>query len=166
MGGDLPIHISLIVYCYDEYTTNIESFTDCKKQISGKLHYDDVVFMFISHISNVIFFFANYFINNDKMLREKYRYIITSLKHLNMVLYMLAILFLQHKVYLDAVHPEDIIEFCPEEGKDIKKLVEFIDDLKAYRIFETYVFYSQIISMLFYIFYCRVFKALKNMFNP
>ena len=88
MGGAIPIHIAMLVYCLDEYSTNTSFFSSCRSTNFVQLNYDDVIYMMISHALCIIFKLTQLSIKGDK-----FQYLKLSLKHLNLTIYMLAILF-------------------------------------------------------------------------
>ena len=94
MGGSLPISVAMFIYSIDELTSNTEHFNKCRSKFS-KLHYEDIVYMMISHLLNIAFLLAKFMLNKDD---NKYCWL--TLQHLNLTIYMMAILYVQHKLYI------------------------------------------------------------------
>ena len=117
MGGALPIHIAMLIYCIDELWSNEHHFSKCRRKFS-KLNYEDIVFMLISHSVYVIFLITKFC-----MKKETSKYLSVTLGHLNMTIYMMAILYVMHKLYIqDHLVEEEIFALCPpSRWKDISR---------------------------------------------
>ena len=93
------------------------------------------------------------------------------MKHVNTIVYMLAFLYVHHKVYLNAIPVEEVFRYCPPEGwtdmdhdqktKLQDEFITFEKDLHSFRIVMSFVFFAQVIAIMMYILFCKVYKALK-----
>ena len=64
MGGALPLHIALAIYCTDQYFSNQEYVTECRKNISLSIDVQDVKWMAISHFVYIIYIISTFIVEN------------------------------------------------------------------------------------------------------
>lgn len=71
MGGALPLHVAMAVYCFDQYYSNLEfQYEDC--DLPAKVRQDDVLVMLFSHIVYIICIGINFLIENNDMYNPRY----------------------------------------------------------------------------------------------
>lgn len=81
-----------------------------------------------------------------------YSYLSMVIKHVNLTIYMLAFLYVHHKVYLPELPLEEIFNSCPpteweemtENSKTemIANYNTFLNDIKAFRVLMSLVFFA------------------------
>jgi len=64
MGGALPLHLAMAMYCWDEYRANREYFNECNIRISRTLDCYDVILMLIAHLVCILFIIISYILKN------------------------------------------------------------------------------------------------------
>ena len=100
MGGALPLHVAMAVYCFDQYYSNLEFVQyECLDKLSdpAKIKLNDVFVMLFSHIVYIICIGINFLIENNDMYNP--RYFRQSMKHYNIIFYILSIISIQDKIY-------------------------------------------------------------------
>jgi len=55
LGGSLPVHIAMAIYCIDEYTSNRQYFSECRSRLSTKLAFDDILIMLCAHLLGILY---------------------------------------------------------------------------------------------------------------
>jgi hypothetical protein len=118
MGGTLSIHVALSVYCIQTYMTNLDAFNDCRSALSTKLGYGDIIIMLMAHLLGLLYFVIQYMIRHLNNGTHSYSYLQLTIKHFNITVYMLAFLYVHHKVYLPDIPLGDIFDACPPADWD------------------------------------------------
>jgi hypothetical protein len=97
MGGALPLHFAMAIYCWQEYNANRVYFNECNVKISRSLDSYDVILMLVAHIVCIVFIIISYILKN--ISKEEWKFVNQSLKHYKMFIYMVCILNVQDKIY-------------------------------------------------------------------
>ena len=90
MGGALPLHLAMAIYCWDEYRANRSYFNECNIRISRSLDCFDVILMLGAHIACIVFVIIQYILKN--ISKEEMKFLSHALKHYKIFIYMLCIL--------------------------------------------------------------------------
>lgn len=160
LGGALPMHVTMMIYGYLVYTKEYELIwinPDCTNELP-KLSLEDVLYMMIAHSVCVFIMSFRRILGFFQAKNCKAIYFQEILKITYVAVYLLAILYTQLQIMYKKQDNESIenhiIACANREGFDhkqdisgkhqqlTKELVENLDMVNDYRLFETIVFYS------------------------
>ena len=191
MGGALPIHITMFLYAIDELTTNTFDGLrkDCLDEKSYIFRMDDITYMKYSHGSCICLLLVQMLLDfshrKNYFKTEFLLYIRQFLRLVNVCFYVSAVLYVQTKLYDNALGldgdgeevddgiydkfvKEKYFEKCldPDTERDeklpFKKAFADTYDMYRYRKTETTIFYFQLGSLIVYIVYCMLYKSVKK----
>ena len=101
LGGALPIHISMAIYCaklYIQKKDRLGFMNACVEQLScSTVQFDDIRIMFIAHIFCLFTIIQKFIFTNFKF--QKYQFFTESTKVLNIIIYQASIIYIQYVVY-------------------------------------------------------------------